>query len=894
MKITGGENKAVPPLIGNVQGGSMVVMYQTITEGEESTMNVAFVGRQYTLNYWTSAIMVDNMNQVPAFSDAPQVTVKVEPTENVDQPSVQTSVNGTSIKTHACLPPRRTKPGYIPGWVTGFSQVGIVLDDAVGRRFSQGAPISPTPSFQHHSILTLITLIGSQDLDARSETTKSIAEPTSATFSDSIKQEVEEKLVRTLEPQAGTENSENETKPNVAFSGEKVGDDNNTGKKVASEVSKGSADVPQHPAAPANIISQTFKQESDESSINNSSEVTADNRKATDNITKESSLLTSTLINGEQVSQNSSVEQLSPDMLVAKESQLSTNLITHFTKIESGMWLLVKQLVTALCKGASLVVLADPCQVAEYHIQVAAWTPMLLFQYLWGLRAFHPGEPGSIPGEVAPGFSYVGIVLDDTPCWQVFSEISCFYCLFIPALLHTYLTSPSSVLKISMLRATQISLLLSTLQRYKTGGEDDHEDSIDENEHEDDGEQIAKRIAKDWCGLPITVLIAVVIAVLIDGKILRALVPDVDVLNSAISLYSLAIPDTWGYGIRSHKLHISIALVFIQGEIMCASCLRDDVNPVFRPYLDKLQEPIFQHDICPNVDRATQYALHSASILLWPTISSDIGPIEHMWNTMGWHVTSSPAPAMTITQLLQEVLQAWDIVPQRHIQHLCDTDKTSTTKAVESSSEQPSGSAEVSMRDFLFGPDVDTSNMLGISGTEREELERTPHALVKKIKAVGSQNLLDDSPQNNAVQKTVHINQPKKTSAGKTKMHSCIACGMRICNLFGPSSRASFFIFSFGAIAERLARMPPTKANRVQSPTGSSDFCKWESCRMMLLVGGFPSHLHSGTAPYSLQSPSSALNTSLLTAVQISSLHFFSFVIFFSSLHQVPLHLPSF
>ncbi|KAJ8865848.1 hypothetical protein PR048_033370 [Dryococelus australis] len=39
-------------------------------------------------------------------------------------------------------------------------------------------------------------------------------------------------------------------------------------------------------------------------------------------------------------------------------------------------------------------------------------------------------------------------------------------------------------------------------------------------------------------------------------------------------------------------------------------------------------------------------------------------------------------------------------------------------------------------------------------------------------------------------------------------------------------------------VAERLARSPPTKANRVQSPAGSPDSRKWESCRTMPLVGG--------------------------------------------------------
>ncbi|KAJ8874116.1 hypothetical protein PR048_024957 [Dryococelus australis] len=76
---------------------------------------------------------------------------------------------------------------------------------------------------------------------------------------------------------------------------------------------------------------------------------------------------------------------------------------------------------------------------------------------------------------------------------------------------------------------------------------------------------------------------------------------------------------------------------------------------------------------------------------------------------------------------------------------------------------------------------------------------------------------------------------------------------------------------AYGAtVAERLARSPPTKANRVQSPDGSPDFRKSESCRTMPLVGGFSRGspvsppLHLGAAPYSLQSPTSALKTSLL------------------------------
>ncbi|KAJ8870813.1 hypothetical protein PR048_027112 [Dryococelus australis] len=69
------------------------------------------------------------------------------------------------------------------------------------------------------------------------------------------------------------------------------------------------------------------------------------------------------------------------------------------------------------------------------------------------------------------------------------------------------------------------------------------------------------------------------------------------------------------------------------------------------------------------------------------------------------------------------------------------------------------------------------------------------------------------------------------------------------------NSRSKWF-----AVAERLARSPPTTANRVLSPAGSlPDLRKWESCRTMPLDDGAfrgspvsPPPLHSGAAPFSL------------------------------------------
>ncbi|KAJ8882303.1 hypothetical protein PR048_014105 [Dryococelus australis] len=73
------------------------------------------------------------------------------------------------------------------------------------------------------------------------------------------------------------------------------------------------------------------------------------------------------------------------------------------------------------------------------------------------LIASHRGEPGSTPDGISPGFPHVGILPDDAIGRRVFSGISSFTRHCISALLHAHLTSSSSALKTSILRAAQIS-----------------------------------------------------------------------------------------------------------------------------------------------------------------------------------------------------------------------------------------------------------------------------------------------------------------------------------------------------------------------------------------------------------------------------------------------------
>ncbi|KAJ8886124.1 hypothetical protein PR048_012333 [Dryococelus australis] len=84
---------------------------------------------------------------------------------------------------------------------------------------------------------------------------------------------------------------------------------------------------------------------------------------------------------------------------------------------------------------------------------------------------------------------------------------------------------------------------------------------------------------------------------------------------------------------------------------------------------------------------------------------------------------------------------------------------------------------------------------------------------------------------------------------------------------------------AWSTVTERLACSRPTNAIRVKSPAGSLRIfpCGNRAGRCRWLAGflgdlPFPPPFHSDAAPYSPQSPSSALKTSMLSAVQISSL----------------------
>ncbi|KAJ8886673.1 hypothetical protein PR048_012885 [Dryococelus australis] len=78
-------------------------------------------------------------------------------------------------------------------------------------------------------------------------------------------------------------------------------------------------------------------------------------------------------------------------------------------------------------------------------------TPCLKISALKKCSPTHQDEPGSIPGQITPGFSQVEIVPDDAAGQRIYSGISHFPWSCISALRHSHLISPLSTVKSSII-----------------------------------------------------------------------------------------------------------------------------------------------------------------------------------------------------------------------------------------------------------------------------------------------------------------------------------------------------------------------------------------------------------------------------------------------------------
>ncbi|KAJ8888241.1 hypothetical protein PR048_007728 [Dryococelus australis] len=431
------------------------------------------------------------------------------------------------------------------------------------------------------------------------------------------------------------------------------------------------------------------------------------------------------------------------------------------------------------------------------------------------IKASHQGEPGSIPRGVDPGFSHVGIVLGDTASRWVFSGISRFFRPCILALLHTHFASPSSTLRP---RSTPTQLGEERAKEYSeqlcTSG----------NSHIS---HFTKRLTKTPSAgslvLPLSTTSvklrrqseASLIISKLDHSDLRAAIPS-GTISSLWSTESLAAP---GYICSARGTSQDSFTGTDESRVRTRRRARSDGSPVSGG-----------HSSCRwwNPHTGTVYVgvAHPRTSSRWMSykfvtpLPIYLGCFE---SQRAAHMCDTGRPRPERTVRLEEVIR----------QHIDDMSSTST-------------------RSIARQMGVSYSTVWDVLWVNLSHAYRWQKAIVRS--RMPYYYLQVCNFLNPAVVECIHA------PAGLTQRSAtrCLDFRSSAIRVLIPNT----FFFVYGTtVAERLARSPPTKANRVFASRNRAGRCRWSAGFLGDLP--FTPPIHSGAAPYSFLLPSSALKTSL-------------------------------
>ncbi|UYV65822.1 hypothetical protein LAZ67_3005564 [Cordylochernes scorpioides] len=114
-------------------------------------------------------------------------------------------------------------------------------------------------------------------------------------------------------------------------------------------------------------------------------------------------------------------------------------------------------------------------------------------------------------------------------------------------------------------------------------------------------------------------------------------------------------------------------LLRIQGTMTAQRYVDDVLRPVTLPYLQGVPNALYQQDNArPHTARISQQALQDVQMLPWPPYSTDLSPIEHVWDIIGRRLHALPQPRSE-DELWQMVEREWRAIPQDAIRTLIDS-----------------------------------------------------------------------------------------------------------------------------------------------------------------------------------------------------------------------------
>jgi transposase len=129
-----------------------------------------------------------------------------------------------------------------------------------------------------------------------------------------------------------------------------------------------------------------------------------------------------------------------------------------------------------------------------------------------------------------------------------------------------------------------------------------------------------------------------------------------------------------GLGCISHDCKLD--LVPIQGDLTGDQYIRDVLQPVVVSHFDNhplATRPVYMDDNArPHRSRAVTAYLQSEAVtsVPWPAMSSDMNPIEHIWDMLGRGMLAKEPPVQNNRQLEAALYREWQQLSQQDIRRL--------------------------------------------------------------------------------------------------------------------------------------------------------------------------------------------------------------------------------
>ncbi|GFY35916.1 transposable element Tcb2 transposase [Trichonephila clavipes] len=130
---------------------------------------------------------------------------------------------------------------------------------------------------------------------------------------------------------------------------------------------------------------------------------------------------------------------------------------------------------------------------------------------------------------------------------------------------------------------------------------------------------------------------------------MAAFVLDAMPVNAAFQcvLSNDIVPNTRSYSLGCDLYHGRTNLLRIEDNLNSDRYVREVLQPEVVPFLQGIPRAIFQQDNARPYDAKSVRDFCSAQhmqLLPWPAYSTDMSPIEHMWDLVGWRRAHDPSP----------------------------------------------------------------------------------------------------------------------------------------------------------------------------------------------------------------------------------------------------------